>query len=97
MGKLSDKKGFICDMDGVIYHGNKLVDGSNDFVNWLKKEGKKFLFLTNSSAKSPKELKNKLLHFGIEIDENHFITSAQATASFLTSQNPNVGVYVIVL
>jgi len=95
MAKLQDKKGFICDMDGVIYHGDKLVDGAKDFVDWLKKQGKKFLFLTNSSAKSPKELKFKLAHFGIEVDEEHFITSAQATASFLASQNPKVGVYVI--
>lgn len=47
MARLKDKKGFICDMDGVIYHGNKLVDGSKEFVEWLKKEGKKFIFLTS--------------------------------------------------
>ncbi len=95
MNTLRNKKGFICDMDGVIYHGNKLVEGSEDFVTWLKAENKKFIFLTNSSEKTPKELQNKLLRMGIEVDETHFITSAQATASFLASQNPNVGVYVI--
>lgn len=95
MSKLKDKKGYICDMDGVIYHGSRLVDGSREFVEWLKKEGKKFLFLTNSSAKSPKELKEKLSYMGIEVDVEHFITSAQATATFLASQNPGVGVYVI--
>ena len=92
---MKDKNGFICDMDGVIYHGNKLVDGAKEFVEWLKKEDKKFLFLTNSSAKSPKELRKKLSHFGIDVSEEHFITSAEATASFLASQNPNVGVYII--
>ena len=95
MGKLSEKKGYICDMDGVIYHGNRLVDGAKEFVNWLKNEHKRFLFLTNSSAKSPKELKQKLAHMGIEVAVEDFFTSAQATASFLASQNPNVGVYVI--
>ena len=95
MGKLSEKKGYICDMDGVIYHGNRLVDGAKEFVNWLKNEHKRFLFLTNSSAKSPKELKQKLAHMGIEVPVEDFFTSAQATASFLASQNPNVGVYVI--
>jgi len=95
MGKLRDKKGYICDMDGVIYHGNRLVDGAKDFVDWLKKEDKKFLFLTNSSAKSPKELQQKLSRLGIAVGEDDFITSAQATASFLANQNPNVGVYVI--
>ncbi len=25
----SRKKGFICDMDGVIYHGNQILPGVN--------------------------------------------------------------------
>jgi NagD protein len=95
MGQLSDKKGYICDMDGVIYHGNRLVEGAKEFVDWLKREGKRFLFLTNSSSKSPKELQQKLFRMGIEVNAEDFITSGQATASFLASQNPNVGVYVI--
>lgn len=95
MGKLADKKGYICDMDGVIYHGDRLVEGSKEFVDWLKNQNKSFVFLTNSSAKLPKELKQKLARLGIDVDADHFITSAQATASFLASQNPNVGVFVI--
>ncbi len=95
MQKLKDKHGYICDMDGVIYHGNRLVEGAKEFVDWLKNNGKKFLFLTNSSAKSPKELQQKLLRLGIEVNVEDFLTSGQATASFLASQNPNVGVYVI--
>jgi len=95
MRKLADKKGYICDMDGVIYHGNKLVDGAKEFVDWLKDKDKRFLFLTNSSAKSPKELKQKLARMGIDVGVEDFITSAHATASFLASQNPNTGVYVI--
>jgi NagD protein len=67
MGKLTDKKGYICDMDGVIYHGDRLVEGAREFVDWLKQQGKKFLFLTNSSAKSPVELKRKLSRMGIEV------------------------------
>ena len=49
MQELLSKKGFICDMDGVIYHGTKLIPGVVDFVIWLYKNDKKFLFLTNSS------------------------------------------------
>ena len=33
MDFLSEKKGFICDMDGVIYHGNQLLDGVKEFVD----------------------------------------------------------------
>ena len=48
---LCDKKGFICDMDGVIYHGNRLLPGVDVFVNWLEREHKKYVFLTNSSER----------------------------------------------
>ena len=85
---LRKKRGFICDMDGVIYHGNHLLSGAKRFVNWLKSENKKFLFLTNSSERSPRELKEKLDRLGISVDLNHFYTSALATASFLASQRP---------
>ena len=57
---LRNKKGFICDMDGVIYHGNLLLPGVREFVDFLKRENKKFLFLTNSSERAPKELQQKL-------------------------------------
>lgn len=92
---LQKKSGFICDMDGVIYHGNRLLPGAKRFVDWLKNENKKFLFLTNSSERSPRELKEKLDRLGIHVDVSHFYTSALATASFLASQRPNGSTYVI--
>lgn len=42
--KIRHKKAFICDMDGVIYHGNKLLPGVVDFVKWLVDEKKSFCF-----------------------------------------------------
>ena len=83
MDNLKNKKGFICDMDGVIYHGNKLLPGVREFVDWLYNEDKHFLFLTNSSDRSPKELQQKLWRMGLDVDESHFYTSAQATAKFI--------------
>ena len=60
MKNLRTKKGFICDMDGVIYHGNNLLSGVKEFVNWLYENNKSFLFLTNSSERSSAELRQKL-------------------------------------
>lgn len=95
MSKVQEKNGFICDMDGVIYHGNHLLPGVPEFVNWLKSENKNFLFLTNSSERSPKELQQKLQRLGLDVDESHFYTSALATATFLASQCPHGSAYVI--
>ncbi len=82
-------------MDGVIYHGNRLLPGAMEFVQWLQKENKKFLFLTNSSERSRKELHQKFSRLGLDVDPEHFYTSALATASFLASQKPGGSVYAI--
>ncbi len=95
MHPLLAKRAFLCDMDGVIYHGNRLLAGVPRFVAWLQETRRPFLFLTNSSERSPRELAQKLARMGIAVDEGHFYTSALATASFLASQKPNGSAYVI--
>jgi len=92
---IKSKAGFIIDMDGVIYHGNRLLPGVTDFLSWLEASGKKYLFLTNSSERTPKELQEKLKRLGITVGEEHFYTSALATASFLANQKPNGSAYII--
>ena len=42
---LRERKGFICDMDGVIYLGNQLLPGVTEFVRWLNENGKQFFIL----------------------------------------------------
>ena len=95
MERLRAKKGFLCDMDGVIYHGNMLLPGATEFVDFLKQEGKQYLFLTNSSEKAPRELQQKLERLGLHVDESHFYTSALSTAAFLRQQTPGGSAYVI--
>ncbi|MDD6190411.1 MAG: HAD-IIA family hydrolase [Firmicutes bacterium] len=91
----NSKKGFICDMDGVIYHGNRLLPGVKKFVSWLQRENKQYLFLTNNSGMTQKELRQKLLRMGLDVPEEHFYTSALATAEFLKEQKPGCSVYAV--
>jgi NagD protein len=93
--EIKAKQSFICDMDGVIYHGNRLLPGVDGFIEWLRAENKSFLFLTNSSERSPKELQEKLKWMGVEVGEEHFFTSALATANFLSAQKPQGSAFII--
>ncbi|MBP3706199.1 MAG: HAD family hydrolase [Clostridia bacterium] len=95
MQVIRNKIGFICDMDGVIYHGNRILDGVAEFVNWLIKSNKRFVFLTNSSERTPHELSMKLERMGLSVSADHFYTSAMATAEFIHTQNPGCTAYVI--
>ncbi len=92
---IRSKDGFIIDMDGVIYHGNKLLPGVKEFISWLVSGGKRFVFLTNSSERTPEELQEKLERLGISIDKDIFYTSALATAMFLSNQKPKGSAYII--
>ncbi len=95
MQQILDKKGFICDMDGVIYHGNVILDGVREFVNWMIDNDKRFVFLTNSPERTPHELSMKLERMGLTVSPDHFYTSAMATAAFLKNQKPDCTAYVI--
>ena len=89
MEELRNKKGFICDMDGVIYHGNRLLPGVKEFVEWLYSEDKDFLLRYQFvGIDPPKELQQKLARMGLDIKKDHFYTSALATARFISSQAP---------
>jgi len=97
MGKINfnEKKCFICDMDGVIYHGNIVLPGVKEFIDWLHENDKQYLFLTNNSGYTPQELCHKLERLGLDVSEEHFYTSALATAEFLKEQAPGCSVYAI--
>lgn len=95
MKNILSKTGFICDMDGVIYHGDRILDGVAEFVNWMLENDKKFVFLTNSPERTPHELSMKLERMGLSVSPEHFYTSAMATAEFLHTQSPGCTAYVI--
>ena len=95
MEQIKNKIGFICDMDGVIYHGSRILDGVPEFLSWMITSGKKFVFLTNSAERTPHELSMKLGRMGLDISPDHFYTSAMATAEFLSNQKPDSTAYVI--
>jgi NagD protein len=90
------KRGYLLDMDGVIYRENHLIPGAAELVESLIASGTPFLFLTNNSAPTPEDLSVRLRHLGIEdISARHFYTSALNTADFLSETHPNCTAFVL--
>ncbi|MFA9480129.1 TIGR01457 family HAD-type hydrolase [Phycisphaerales bacterium AB-hyl4] len=87
--------GYLIDMDGVIYRGNELIPGAAEFVRELLARDIPFVFLTNNSQRTRRDVVFKLKRMGITIDESHVFTCAMATARFLASQKPDGTAYVI--
>lgn len=89
------KVGMIIDMDGVIYRGNKLIPGAEAFIEGLQRDGIRFLFLTNNSQRTRRDVQTKLKRMGIDVEENNIFTCAMATARFLSKIKPGGTAYVI--
>ena len=93
--KLSDKKLFLLDMDGTIYLDNDLFDGTLDFLNQVKNNGGKYLFVTNNSSKGTDAYVKKLKKIGIDACEDDFLTSTDATILYLNTNYPGKKFYCV--
>lgn len=87
--------GYLIDMDGVIYRSNQLIPGADRFIHELLAAKVPFLFLTNNSQRTRRDVAIKLHRLGINAEEEHVFTCAMATARFLAQQKPGGTAYVI--
>jgi NagD protein len=87
--------GFLIDMDGVIYRGSQLIPGAAEFIRQLREYDVPFLFLTNNSQRTRRDVATRLRRMGIDVEEQHVFTCAMATARFLAQQKPTGTAYVI--
>jgi NagD protein len=89
------KKGFLIDMDGVMYRSAELIPGAVDFIRLLREWNLPFLFLTNNSQRTRRDVATKLQRMDMPVEEQHIFTCAMATARFLARQHPGGTAYVI--
>lgn len=82
-------------MDGVIYRGGEVIPEAVRFVRSLRETETPFLFLTNNSQRTRRDVATKLSRMGIEATEDDVFTCAMATARFLARQKPGGTAYVI--
>lgn len=73
------------DCDGVLWHGDRLIDGAVEVLDILRKEKKNILFVTNNATKSRKNYKKKFDVLGIEAHVDEVFGSAYAAAVYLSS------------
>jgi NagD protein len=92
---MKKKHGLMIDMDGVIYAGDKLIEGADKFVKQLLDQKIPFTFLSNNSSKSRADAVGKLGKMGIKVTEDHIYSSAMATATFLTEHYSGCSVHVL--
>ncbi|XP_052200310.1 phosphoglycolate phosphatase 1A, chloroplastic-like [Diospyros lotus] len=76
---------FIFDCDGVIWKGDKLIDGVPETLDMLRSKGKRLVFVTNNSTKSRKQYGKKFETLGLNVGEEEIFASSFAAAAYLKS------------
>jgi phospholysine phosphohistidine inorganic pyrophosphate phosphatase len=85
----------LFDLDGVLYEGDRPIEGAADTVNWFNKNNIPHLFLTNTTSKSRADLVKKLADLGITSKEKDFLTPPVAARQWLQTRGLNkIALYV---
>lgn len=91
---LRAKKLFLLDMDGTIYLGDRLFDGTIDFLKQVKKQGGRYLFVTNNSSRSVDAYVERLHRMGIDFAvKDDFLTSVDALIWYLNGKYNDTKIY----
>jgi len=93
--RLQNVRCFLLDMDGTFYLGDRLLPGSLDFLDALKKTGREAVFLTNNSSRSASYYVEKLKRMGVGEPFLRVLTSGQAAARHCLRQYPGQRAYVL--
>lgn len=89
-------RGYLLDLDGTVYRGNRAIPEAVRFVEYLKQSGLPFLYLTNNSSQTAETVAERLTRMGLPASPEEVYTSAMATADWLSEREPGgAGVLVI--
>lgn len=90
---LSRKKLFLLDMDGTLYLGDRLFEGTADFLRRVRERGGRYLFATNNSSRSAAAYVERLRGMGIQAEAEDFLTSTDALIWYLRGKYDNALIY----
>ncbi len=93
--KLREIELFVLDLDGTFYLGDRPIDGALDFVDYVRESGKRILFFTNNSSRSPEVYRKRLAGMGCPIGRDQIMTSGDVTIAYLKETYPGKTVYLV--
>lgn len=88
-------RGYLIDLDGTMYRGNEKIESAIRFVNKLSSHRIPYLFVTNNSSKTPKQVAETLSNFGVPAIPEQVITSSLATARYISQKSEGASVFMI--
>lgn len=88
MPKISEMNSFVVDLDGVLWRGPEMLPGVAEFFDHIHHSGTKLLLASNNSTARPAAVQRRLEAIGVHVPESSILTSALATAAYLSKTLP---------
>lgn len=86
---------FVLDLDGTVYLGDRLLEGAADFIASAKEKGRRILFFTNNTSRSPLEYVERLTRMGIPVTRADILTAGDVTLHYLQTHCAGQSVYLL--
>lgn len=87
--------GFVFDLDGTVYLGERALPGAVEAIAELRRRGKKILFVSNKPLEPRESYAAKLTKLGVPASPDDVITSAFVLGRHLAHTMPELRFYVI--
>ncbi len=88
-------KGFLIDVDGTLCLGEKVIEGTPEYVESLRSRGVPFLIASNNSSMSSEQYLQKLLRLGFDVTSKDVLTATRVTVEFLRRYHPGKRVFAL--
>lgn len=88
----SNWRAYLIDLDGTMYHGNRIIPGAAELIVNLQDNGIPYLYVTNNSSRTPEDVASHLREMGIPAVEKEVCTSAVAAAQYIATISPGAKV-----
>ena len=76
-------RGFLIDLDGVLYVGDRPVDGAREAIEYLVRNNYRFRFVSNTTRTCRKTIANRLSSMGFAIPVETIFTPPLAAVAFM--------------
>jgi HAD superfamily hydrolase (TIGR01458 family) len=83
---LGDLKGFLIDLDGVLYTGTTAIPGGKEALKHLDERGYAYRFISNSTRRRRSSVAEKLHRMGYAIEPTTIQTPAVTAAEMMVQQ-----------
>ncbi|MEX2415088.1 MAG: HAD-IIA family hydrolase [Paenibacillaceae bacterium] len=88
-------QGLIIDLDGTVFRGDELIDGTREAINDAVDMGKQVVFLSNRGNISREAARSRLSEVGIDVTLAQIILSSSVAAAFLRDHYPSCQAWVL--